>query len=195
MSDSSFQINIDTFDPSDLGSVGTGGTRVFSSSSSVQSIENNLQIDRRWNAAMSIGNFSRLTETNPDMGQLIFDYANDFSLSNEEFFNQILDLHQINGMSQYVEDFQDVDNSNIEKMRWSSLPQILKDAMITSGYKTRDYRDLESGSGKSFMEKLFGLDFVPDRWRENRFVDDVAAGVDAYGMMFLVAVWKILVKV
>ena len=67
MSDSSFQINIDTFDPSDLGSVGTGGTRVFSSSSSVQSIENNLQIDRRWNAAMSIGNFSRLTETNPDM--------------------------------------------------------------------------------------------------------------------------------
>ena len=181
MSDSSFQINIDTFDPSDLGSVGTGGTRVFSSSSSIQTIENQLQVDRRWNAAMSIGNFSRLTETNPDMGQLIFDYANDFSLSNEEFFNQILDLHQINGMSQYVEDFQDVDNSNIEKMRWSSLPQILKDAMITSGYKTRDYRDLESGSGKSFMEKLFGLDFIPDRWRENRFVDDVAAGVGAIG--------------
>ena len=54
MSDSSFQINIDTFDPSDLGSVGTGGTRVFSSSSSIQTIENQLQVDRRWTAAMCI---------------------------------------------------------------------------------------------------------------------------------------------
>lgn len=171
---------VEVFDATDLDQNGMPGQRSYNSSAgtSVQAIADAQLIDGRLVAANSIGQFSRLTEVDPDMGQILFDYAADLTLSNEDFFTQILDLHEINGISQYVKDFTSIDNANMEKMRWVQTPQDLKDFMLAGGYRTRDLRDLEKGKNKSFMEKAFSLSFIPDSWG---FGKDIAEVVGAVG--------------
>ena len=102
-----FDDDLTTFDADDLDMSGQPGQRSYnpSSGTSVQDISNAQLIDSRLMSAMSIGQYSRLTEVNPDMSQILWDYASDLSLTNEDFFNQILDLHEINGMSQFVDEF------------------------------------------------------------------------------------------
>jgi len=159
-----FDDDLTTWDPDDLDMSGQPGQRSYNSSAgtSIQDITDAQLIDSRLMSATSIGQFSRLTEVDPDMSQIIWDYASDFSISNEEFFNQILDLHQINGMGQLVKDFQSIDNATLEKMRWVQTPQLFKDFMLAGGYQTRDLRDATSGKGKSLMEQFFSLSWLGD---------------------------------
>ena len=111
-----FDDDLTTFDADDLDMSGQPGQRSYnpSSGTAVADISNAQLIDSRLMSAMSIGQYSRLTEVNPDISQILWDYASDLSLANEDFFNQILDLHEINGMSQFVDDFKTIDNANLE---------------------------------------------------------------------------------